>query len=214
MVDPLILMGFGPSVYTRIVRLALLEMGLTAEYVEVNPFAEVMPPELLAVNPIGRVPVLRHGSFVLSETGAILRYLDGVSDAPSFVPDDLKAMARMSQVMGIVDAHLYVPLVRKVFGHGYFAPRREATHDPDQVVIGLAQTAPAFDLLDRIAAEGLQLTGAGLSLADMHLMPMMEYGMRVHQTRDLLRRYPDLAQWWGRVKDQPALLQTDPLPEP
>ena len=73
MADRLTLIGFEHSVYTRIVRMALIELGLEANYVEANPFTN--DPVLDEYTPLGRVPVLRHGDFTLTETAAILRYL-------------------------------------------------------------------------------------------------------------------------------------------
>ena len=211
MAEPLTLFGYGPSVYTRIVRMALAEMGLVARYVEVDPFADPVPDALLRVNPVGRVPVLRDGEFVLTETAAILRYLDGLCPDPSRIPQDPRASARMAQVMGVVDAYLYVPLVRRVFAHGFFAPREGAPHDPDQIAHGLAEAAPALALLERIAAEGLVLSGEPFTLADLHVAPMIDYAMRVPQARDALDGLPALAAWWQGVRDRPSLVVTDPF---
>lgn len=211
MAEPLILWGYGPSVYTRIVRIALVEMGLTATYVEVNPFADSPDPELLSLNPIGRVPVLKHGDFVLSETGAILRYLDQVFASPSLVPADPLAAARMAQVIGIVDAHLYVPLVRKAFAYGYKAPEVGLTYDPKICAEGIATAHPALSTLDRISAEGLQLSDASISLADLHLAPMIDYGLRVPEVRAACAVYPALLKWWDRISQRPSVVATDPI---
>ena len=42
----LTLYGFGPSVYTRAVRIGLIETGLDARYVEADPFADPPDPTL------------------------------------------------------------------------------------------------------------------------------------------------------------------------
>ena len=73
------LVGYGPSVYTWIVKVALIEMGLKVDYIETNPFAETPDPLLARYTPFDRVPVLVHGDFRLTETAAILRYLDQLS---------------------------------------------------------------------------------------------------------------------------------------
>lgn len=211
MAERLTLMGFGPSVYARIARMALIELDLSADYVEVNPFAETPDPALTDVNPIGRVPVLKHGDFILSETAAILRYLDNLSLLPSLIPECPKSAARMQQIIGIVDAHLYVPLVREAFGHGVFRPREGAPFDPDLVAAGVAQSLLALSLLERIATEGHQLDGETFSLADLHLMPMMAYGFQVPQVLEEMRRFPVLSGWWETIRARPSLLQTDPL---
>lgn len=107
--------GYAPSVYTRVVRMALIEMALKADYIETDPFADAPDPLLARYTPFNRVPVLVHGDFKLTETVAILRYLDCLSARPSMIPTDPKAAARMAQVMGIVDADVYWPMVRACF---------------------------------------------------------------------------------------------------
>lgn len=44
------------------------------------------PPELKAVHPLGRSPVIRDGDFVLAESGAIIEYLAERYGADRFVP--------------------------------------------------------------------------------------------------------------------------------
>lgn len=211
MAEPLTLIGFEHSVYTRIARMALVEMGLEADYVEANPFAEEPDPELTRHTPFGRVPVLRHGGFTLTETGAILRYLDRMSAGPSLIPQDARAAARMDQVIGIVDAYVYLPLIRKVFAHGFYAPRVGAPFDPDQVVIGLDQGGPALRALDRIAGEAVQLNGADISLADLHLAPMIDYLVRVPEGAAAVADHRALAAWWARLRARASLRLTDPF---
>ena len=119
---PLVLHGYRYSVYLRIVRLALAEKGVAYERVEVNPFAPDVPAAYLALHPFGRVPTLVHDDFVLYETGAITRYLDRGFAGPTLQPRSPRALARMDQIIGVVDSYGYWPLVRQVFSHRVFRP--------------------------------------------------------------------------------------------
>ena len=210
MAEGLILNGFGPSVYTRIVRMALIEMGLDADYVECDPFSEVPDQTLAALTPFGRVPVLQQGDFTLPETTAILRYLDALATGPSLVPQDPRAAARMTQVMGIVDSYAYLPLVRDVFSHGFFRPLIGAAADAQRVEAGCTAAHPVLQALESIAAEGLVLNG-GLTLADLHLAPMMDYFNRVPEAARMLADHPSLSAWWDGIKGRTSLAQTDPF---
>ena len=82
--EQLTLIGFKHSVYTRIVRIALIELGMQAAYVEADPFSD--DGGLEDITPFGRVPVLRHGDFTLTETAAILRYLTAIGGAGHLIP--------------------------------------------------------------------------------------------------------------------------------
>ena len=59
----------------RIVRWMLEEIGepYRTEIIEFGP--AMKSPEYLAVNPMGKVPAIRHGDTVVTETGAICAYL-------------------------------------------------------------------------------------------------------------------------------------------
>ncbi|OAN78565.1 hypothetical protein A8B82_09345 [Sulfitobacter sp. EhC04] len=210
MADGFTLIGFRHSVYTRIVRMALIEMGLQASYIEVDPFTD--PPALVRFTPLGRVPVLRRGDFSLTETAAILRYLARTCGARHLMPNDAQALARMDQVFGIVDTSLYWPLVRQVFSNGFYAPLMNESGDFDQVATGIAAGRPGLKLLDTIAAEGLVLRAQGLTLADLHLAPVIDYLTRVKAGAEVLADYPDLSAWWSDISDSALLQETDPFP--
>ena len=212
MAEALRLVGFQHSVYTWIVRLALREMELAADHVEANPFADPPDPVLARYTPLNRVPVLVHGPFRLTETGAILRYLDTLSTRPSLLPQEPQAQARMAQVIGLADADVYPVMVRQVFSGGYYRPvvMGEAA-DAEALSQGLLRAAPVLGLLEEIAAEGRVLTGAALTLADLHLAPMLSYFLRVPEARSLLASYPALDHWWAMMARNAHLCATDPM---
>src|SRR5579864_6082080 len=101
----LVLHGYRYSVYNRIARLALAEKRVAYDRVEVNPFAPDVPASYRALHPFGRVPALVHDGFTLYETGAITRYIDRAFPGPALQPKEARAVARMDQVIGVVDAY-------------------------------------------------------------------------------------------------------------
>src|SRR5436190_22444990 len=117
---PLVLHGYHYSVYLRIVRLVLAEKGLSYDRIEVDPFAPDVPAAYLALHPFGRVPTLVHDGFVLYETGAITRYVDRTFAGSALQPATPRALARMDQLIGIIDSYGYWPMVRQVFSHRVF----------------------------------------------------------------------------------------------
>lgn len=215
MAEALRLIGFKHSVYTWIVRLTLAELGLSAEYVEANPFADPRDPVLPRYTPLNRVPMLEHGRFRLTETAAICRYLDAISNRPLLQPSDPKALARMAQVIGLVDADVYPLMVRQVFSAGYYAPViMGQPGDAVRVADGLKSAGAVLSVLEEIAEEGLQLTGETVSLADLHLAPMMSYFARVPEGLSALSGYPKLSAWWHQVETRQTLQSTDPMVHP
>lgn len=212
MADRLHLIGFKDSVYTWVVRLALAEMGLKARYTEANPFADPPEPVLAEYTPLRRVPVLQDGQMCLTETAAIVQYLDQLGGQASMQPQDRIAKARMAQIIGLVDADIYPALVRQAFAAGYYRPVIEGVAaDPDTVSRGTKAALPALGLLDSIAQEGHQLARAPRSLADLHLAPMLSYACRVSQVAETLAQFPALLRWQQETQGWEALCATDPL---
>ncbi len=199
------LIGYQHSVYVRIVRAVLREKGVPFRHVEVDPFGPV-PDWYRALHPFGRVPVLRHGAFVVYETAAICRYVDAAFSGMRLVPTEARAAARMQQVIGIVDGYGYWPMVRQVFAHTVFRPRMEGeTGDPAEVAAGLRAAAGVLGALEGLI-EGEWLAGEALSLADLHLGPMMGYFTAAPEGAAMLAGYPKLAVWWGRMNQRRSLV--------
>ncbi|MDQ2090745.1 glutathione S-transferase family protein [Marimonas arenosa] len=204
-----LLTGYRFSVYTRAARIAFAEKGVGFDYQEYDPFAEGAegPP-----HPFGRVPVLRHGRFEVYETAAITAYIDAAFDGPALMPADVEAMARAVQVIGIVDAYAYWPLVRQVYSHAVFRPAMGEPASDAVLVEGLAAAPRMLAAFEAVAAEGLVL-GAAFGRADCHLAPMIAAFASAPQGAEMLAEYPALSTWWRRIAARDSLRQTArPLP--
>jgi glutathione S-transferase len=208
--EPVRLHGYRYSVYSRIARLVLLTKGVRHEWVEVDPFGE-LPPDYPKLHPFGLVPVLAHGAFTLFETNAIARYVDRAFEGPPLQPGGAAALARMDQVIAVIDSYGYRPMVRQVASHGFFRARFGETSDRAEVEAGLEASAKVLAFLDGVAREGLMLTERGLTLADCHLAPMIDYFVRAEEGKAALAGFGALQGWWDRVSGLDALKATDPL---
>jgi glutathione S-transferase len=84
MADELVLYT-NPMSRGRIARWMLEEVGqpYTAEILE---FASMNSPEYLAINPMGKVPAVRHGDTIVTEAAAICAYLADVFPEASLAP--------------------------------------------------------------------------------------------------------------------------------
>ncbi len=202
--------GFYYSVYTRIAKMVLLEKGIPFDYQEVNPFSEDMPKAYLNLHPFRRVPALQHDGFTLIETNAITRYIDEAFEGPALQPTDDKARARMGQTLSLIDSYFYSPLIRQVFSNSFFSKQFDEPTDTAELAIGL-QAAPAIlKALDDIVKEGLVLNNKTVTLADLHLAPMMAYFMMTEEGRAILPDYPALEGWWHGISERGSLVETAP----
>lgn len=210
MAEPVQLHGYRYSVYNRIARLALLLKKVEHQTIEVNPFAE-LSAAYLTLHPFGRVPVLTHGAFKLFETNAITRYVDRAFEGQALQPESAVALARMDQVIAVIDAYAYWPLVRQVSSHGFFRPYLGEPSNREEVDAGLEASRKVLSFLNGVAGEGEVLNGRSITLADCHLAPMMDYFVRAEEGKAALSPHLALQSWWDKVSALDVLEATDPL---
>lgn len=203
----LTLYAYPPSSYCQSVRMMLAECGLEARIIEVDPFAgtDAIP------HPFNAVPVLEEGDFRLYETAAILRYLDAAHAGGRFTPSHPRALARMVQVEGIADSQAYWPLVRQVYGERIFAPLEGERPNEALIAEGLERAPRVLAALEDIAAEGLILSGKALTLADIHLAPMLGFFAATPDGAKMLAGYPALRGWFGTIAQRQSYRGTSPL---
>lgn len=94
---------YAPKTISVAVAIALEEVGTPYEAIRVD-FAsgEQTKPAYRAINPKGRVPALQTPDGVLTETPGILEYI-----APTLVPADPYAAARMREVMAYLNGTMH-----------------------------------------------------------------------------------------------------------
>ena len=88
------------------VRFAANAMGLDYEFQTVDlAGGEQRKPEFLKVNPVGRIPALVDGDFLIFESVAICRYLAEKTNSPLY-PKDLKKHSTVNQWLDFGSIHV------------------------------------------------------------------------------------------------------------
>ena len=203
-----VLHGYKFSVYARVVRLALREKGVVYDWAEVDPFSQPPDAGLRRINPFGRVPVLLHDGLALHETAAICRYVDAAFAGPPLQPAGAAAIGQMAQVIAIVDSYGYWPMVRQVYAHRVFRPASGAPVDEAQIGAGLVAAAPVLAALNAIAAAGRVLAGPVITLADLHLAPMVAAFEAAPEGAALLHGHAHLVGWWQSIRRRDSMVAT------
>ncbi len=204
------LYGYQYSVYSWIARLALVEKGQDYRWIEINPFAPDVPKSYLALHPFKRVPALVHDGFQIYETGAITRYVDEAFPGPRLQPTDPHHRARANQLLSIIDSYVYWPLVRQVFSRRVFRPRLGRASDATEIQNGLDAAPDVLAALERLVADSEYLCGADISLADIHLAPMIGYFAMAEEGEAQLKRHRKLSHWWATMSARTAYRATTP----
>ena len=86
------IIGSTRSTYTRVVRMVCEEKGIDYRLTE----APLQAPEIRAIHPFGKMPVLRHGDLALCESKAIATWLDRSFPAPFVFPPEPRLSALTS----------------------------------------------------------------------------------------------------------------------
>ncbi len=170
--------------YCARVRITLAEKGVGYETVVID-LAE-RPAWVYELNPVGKVPVLESGGWVLPESAVINEYLEERYPEPSLLPTGMEERAAARLLIFRHDD----------FTRPYYALRRQEQG---------ADVAFAAELagLESLLATRLYLTGAAFGLADISYVPW------VVRARDLLgvslEPYPALADWLARLSERPSV---------
>jgi len=203
------LYGLARSVYTRIARLALEEKGVPYALHEVEIFGpDGVPAEHLARHPFGRIPALEHEGFGLYETAAIARYVDEAFGGPALQPRDARQRARMGQIVGLLDAYAYRPMVWGVFVERVGQPLRGRAPDEARIADALAASERCLVALGALAPCRPHLLGTDLTLADLHAYPMLRCLSLAPEGAALLRRHQPLWRWLDAMAARPSVQRT------
>lgn len=121
----------------------------------------------LGMNPLGQVPVLElSGGLCISESMAICRYLDHVSDSPSLFGTGNEGRAVTHMWSRRVEQGLFIPAVE--FGHhGHPAFRDEFDQIPAYAELNRTRAERTFGLLERQLAGSRFIAGTEVSVADV-----------------------------------------------
>lgn len=134
--------GFAASNYYNMVKLALLEKGLPFEEV---PLHGCQSPEALAISPRGKVPVLETTQGFISETDAILDYLEEVWPSTPLLPTAPFARAQVRALAKEIELYIELPArycYAEVFFGGRATPdalKAKARRDLDKGFVALGQ---------------------------------------------------------------------------
>src|SRR6202163_1171652 len=123
------IIGSSQSTYTRVVCMVCEEKGI--EYVLTERMLRA--PEILAIHPFGKMPVLRHGDVELFESKAIATYLDRSFPGPQLIPSDPRLAALTEQWVSLVNTLIDRTLIR-TYLFAYIA-RKTSDGAPDRAVI-------------------------------------------------------------------------------
>jgi len=198
--------GPGFSTYVRSVRLALHEKGVPHQLAEVDFLkgAHKQAPHI-GRHPFGKVPAFEHDGNTFYETSAILRYIDEVFPGPALLPSTPLARAKSNQVISIVDNYGYNPCVIDIFIQRVFAPSLGGQTDEAKIEAAKPAATLFVKELERLLGSEQWFGGSNVSLADLHVLPVITYLAATPEGQGILEGAPNLRGWISRIQKRPSV---------
>jgi glutathione S-transferase len=196
------------SPFARAVLATLEEKHVPWRLVPLRP-GQHREPAHLARNPFGRMPAIEHGDFTLYETQAILRYIDRVWPQPPLTPRDPRAAARMDQAMNVNDWYLFQGCGNVIGFQRVVGPKLLGL-TPDLVAIAAAMpnARRVFNELGRLLGDKSYFGGDAVSLAEMMLIPQMDFMAQAPEWTELTAPLPNIVSWFERAGARPCFRAT------
>lgn len=173
-------------------------------------------PWFLDINPRGQVPALRDGDTVITESMAILAYIDAIHPEPRLFGATPAETGRIWQLACEVDNYL----VPKMFGVIFPILFGSLDGKEDGVKEAAKNTHEELAPFEAAAGKSDFLAGGSVSAADLALFPLLQIllrsaGKEHAKPLDLgflpfEARYPHLAAWTGRIEALPGYDKTYP----
>ena len=189
------------SPYARLVRIVLMEKGLTDAVTLkwCDPWAD--DADLLKANPAGRIPALvTEEGTTLSESMLIAVYLDSVSLNPPMLPAanlvDVLHLTGLGQ--NLMDAAFTTVIARKHYGN-----------EIDDSELGQRRSRAIQRLLNQLNSEfGEKQLASTINLGDIAIAVALDY--LVFRLPDVKwqEKYPQLKEWHAGVTARESFHQT------
>ena len=156
------LYGFSVSNYYNMVKLALLEKGLSFEEV---PFFSGQTPHVFAVSPRGKVPALGVKQGFINETSVILEYIEQTQEGPSLLPAEPFQRAQVLALCREIELYIELP-ARACYAEAFMGmPVPEAIKEKSRSELLLGVGA-----LGRHGRFAPYVAGESFTIADLYFM--------------------------------------------
>jgi glutathione S-transferase len=160
-----------------------------------DPVTNLAPPELLAVHPLGKSPVLEDAGRIIIESAAIAEYICDYHGGEKLVPprgtDD---HVRHLQWMHFAEGSAMTPILLRI----YTARLGEAAAPLEARIT--QQLDSHFAYMENAVSEDGHFVGDNLTAADI----MLSFPAEIAIMQGLAQRFPKLANFVNACHDRPA----------
>jgi len=177
----------------RIARWMLEEVGAPYRTQVLDYGTTMKAPAYLAINPMGKVPAIRHGEMVVTEGGAICAYLaDAFPEAGLAPPHGDRRRGAYYRWLFFAAGPVEAATTNKALG--FVMPEGR------ERMAGYGALADVVNTLEWAVSQGDYLAGDAFTAADVYLGSQVGLGMMF----GTLERRPAFERYWARISARPA----------
>ncbi len=188
-----------PQSRGRVIRWMLEEVGAPYE-TKVVDYAAMKSPDYLAINPMGKVPAIRHGDEVVTETAAICAYLADAFPGSSLAPPaGHRKRGTYYRWLFFAAGPVEAAVTNK-------ALKIEVDEEQSRFV-GYGSFDAAIDALEHALRPGPYICGDQFTAADLYLGSQIGYGMMFGS----IEKRPLFEDYFGRLQARPAAIRAREL---
>jgi glutathione S-transferase len=180
----------------RVVRWMLEEVGQPYNTEILDYATTLKAPAYLAVNPMGKIPALRHGDTVVTESAAICAYLaDAFPAARLAPPPGDKLRGPYYRWLFFAAGPLEYAATDRALGFSV-PPDKER-------MIGYGRYDLVLDTLEGAVSGGDYLAGNAFTAADVYVGSHLGFGMQF----GTIEKRPAFERYWQRLSARPAAVR-------
>ena len=195
---PELILYTNPMSHGRIARWMLEEVG-AAYRTEILEYGTSMKAaEYLAINPMGKVPAIVHGSAVVTEVPAICAYLADAFPAAGLAPP-LTARGAYYRWLFFAAGPLEASVTNRSLGF-------EAPEDRQRMV-GYGNFGLVMNALEKAVTGAAYIAGDRFSAADVYVGSHIGWGLQFGS----IERRPAFEDYFARIRERPARQRAEAL---
>ncbi len=175
----------------RIVRWMLEETGASYQTEVLDFGAAMKSPAYLAINPMGKVPAIKHGDAVVTECAAICAYLADAFPAAKLAPP-LDKRAEYYRWLFFTAGPVEAAVSNNALGLTPPADRER--------MIGYGTYAQVMDTLERAVSARPYIAGETFTAADVYVGSHIAWGLMFGS----IEKRKAFEDYWSRLESRPA----------
>ncbi len=189
-----------PQSRGRIIRWMLEEVGAPYETVVLDYGTTMKSADYLAINPMGKVPAIRHGDTIVTECAAICAYLaDAFPDAGLAPPPGDAARGPYYRWLFFAAGPVEAAVTDKSL--------KAEVADEQRAFVGYGSFEETIDNLERAITPGPFVCGDQFTAADVYVGAQIGWGMMFGS----IPKRPAFEDYFARLQARPAAIRAREL---